>query len=209
MREQLAQSRDYVSGTLNAGISVNYARYILPDILAGLRKDYPHVTTHITTGHSRNIFMKLLNNELDIEIVRGSYDWDGEAVLLSQENICAISCSDDRDKPLSGITYIGRRSDSALELEIIQWMRENNLKQESGIYVDSMETCTEMVKRGLGWAIVPEICLKNFDGAVRKLSFSDGQAFIRPTYLLCSEGTGKLPQVRVFIETVRKFHGLA
>ena len=206
MRNCLDEAQRGMTSTLNAGISVNYARYILPDLLCVFGKEHPEVTVHINTDQSRNIFVRLVNREIDIAIVRGSYDWKGGKTLLSTENICAVLSKEDKDRALSDIPYIGRKTDAAFDFEITQWMRENNLKPETGIYVDSIETCTEMVKRGLGWAIVPEICLKDFDGEVRRLKFSDGSAFIRPTYLLYSEEAGKLPQVTAFIETVSDFH---
>ena len=206
MRAELEASRDYVSGTMSAGISVNYARYILPDILASFRKDYPHVITHISIDQSRNIFTRLLKGEFDLAVVRGIYDWKEKSILLSSENICAVLGRSDAGRELSSIPYIGRKTDAAFEREILQWMRENGLKSEAGIYVDSIETCTEMARRGLGWAIVPEICLKNFDGEIRELVFSDGRAFTRTTYLLYTDEAAKLPQVKAFTEAVQKFH---
>lgn len=206
MRGELLAMHDYVSGTINAGISVNYAKYFLPSLLAEFKKDYPHVMTYINTDQSRNIFMKLLKNEFDIAIVRGSYDWKGGKLLLSSENICAISSREDSMKTLSEIPYIARRTDPAFEREIMTWMRENNLHPEPDIYVDSIETCAEMVRKGLGWAIVPEICLSNFDGVIRHLSFADGKPFVRPTYMLYSEEALRLRQVEAFVGTVRKFH---
>ena len=206
MREELSSMHDYVSGTISAGISVNYAKYFLPSLLAVFRKDYPHVTAHITTDHSRNIFMKLLKNELNLAVVRGSYGWKGEKLLLSTEDICAISAREDSGRPLSVIPYIARRTDPAFEREIMAWMRENDLHPEPDIYVDSIETCAEMVMRGQGWAIVPEICLKNFDGDIRRLSFADGKPFIRPTYMLYSEEALRMRQVGAFVGTARKFH---
>ena len=208
MRDRLSEAQRGIASTLNAGISVNYARYVLPDLLSVFGKNYPDVTVHINTDQSRNIFIRLMNREIDVAIVRGSYDWKGEKLLLSTENICAVLNSQDKNRALSEIPYIGRKTDAAFDFEITQWMRENNLKPETGIYVDSIETCTEMVKRGLGWAIVPEICLKDFDGIINKLSFSDGRAFVRPTYLLYSKEAVNLPQVNAFIETVQKFHRL-
>lgn len=65
-------------------------------------------------------------------------------------------------------------------------------------------TCVEMVSRGLGWAIVPEICLKEFHGCIRPLTFNNGEPFVRSTYLLYTEEAMKLPQVNAFINTVRK-----
>ena len=47
-------------------------------------------------------------------------------------------------------------------------MNKNGLGgQDAGFCVDSITTCVEMVKRGLGWGIVPEIGLNDFDGCVR------------------------------------------
>lgn len=63
-----------------------------------------------------------------------------------------------------------------------------------------------MARQGLRRAIVPEICLKDFDGSVRKLYFSDGRAFVRETYMLYSNDAVKLKQVKAFTETVKRFH---
>ena len=74
---------------------------------------------------------------------------------------------------------------------------------EEGIYVDNINTCVEMVNQGLGWAIVPEICLKNFKGQIKPLVFKNGEAFTRSTYLLYSNSVSKLPQVREFIKIIQ------
>ena len=74
---------------------------------------------------------------------------------------------------------------------------------EEGIYVDNINTCVEMVNQGLGWAIVPEICLKNFKGQIKPLVFKNAEAFTRSTYLLYSNSVSKLPQVREFIKIIQ------
>ncbi len=205
MREELEQSKPYVSGTLNTGVSVNYARYTLPDVLVSFRRDYPAVTLHITTGQSRGIFMKLMNGEINTAIVRGDYSWKEGKILLGRESVCAVKSIQDRDKPLAGIPYINHKTDSAFELELAQWLRENSINDtQSGLNFDSIETCVEMVKRGLGWAVVPEICLQGFDGIRQELFFADGTAFTRPTWLLYSHLASELPQVKAFIQTVTK-----
>lgn len=203
MRESLELSKPYVSGTLNIGVSINYARYTLPDILAKFRKDYPKVTIHIITDQSRSLFLRIMNNEINIAIVRGEFTWKEEKVLLSRESVCAIRSLDDKDRELWEIPYINHKTDSAFEVELTQWMRENNLHEiNNDLHVDSIETCVEMVKRGLGWAIVPEICLNNFDGIKQDLYFSDGKKFLRSTWLLYSGLASKLPQVKAFIDTI-------
>ena len=204
MREDLKDSNTKISGTLRAGISINYSQYNLPQILSEYKKKFPNVTTHITTEYSRNIFFKITNGEVDIAIVRGEFPWNENKILLEEENICLIYNNQDIGKNLSELQYIGRKTDTTFEREIAQWLRENDLKiKKEGIYVDNINTCVEMVNRGLGWAIVPEICLKSFKGQIKPLVFKNGQAFTRSTYLLYSNSVAKLPQVREFIKIIQ------
>jgi len=204
MREDLKDSNTKISGTLRAGISINYSQYNLPQILSEYKKKFPNVTTHVTTEYSRNLFFKITNGEVDIAIVRGEFPWNENKILLKEENICLIYNNQDIDKDLSELQYIGRKTDTTFEREIAQWLRENDLKiKKDGIYVDNINTCVEMVKQGLGWAIVPEICLKNFKGQIKPLVFKNRQAFTRSTYLLYSNSVAKLPQVREFIKIIQ------
>jgi len=74
--------------------------------------------------------------------------------------------------------------------------------EEQGIHVDSITTCVEMVRRGIGWTIVPEICLEGFDGRIMPLSFANGEPFTRSTYLMYMDSVAELPQVSAFITTI-------
>lgn len=204
MRVDLKEGSTVVSGTLKAGISINYSQYNLPQILSEYKKKFPNVTTHITTEYSRNIFLKIANGEVDIAVVRGEFPWNENKILLEEENICLIYNNSDIGKDLSEFQYIGRKTDITFEREMAQWLRENDLKiKKEGIYVDNINTCVEMVNQGLGWAIVPEICLKNFKGQIKPLVFKNGEAFTRSTYLLYSNSVSKLPQVREFIKIIQ------
>ena len=207
MRRNLDQSKSYISGTLNAGISINYGLYTLPDVLAEYRQRYPHVNTHIITDQSRNLYQMMMNGKVDVAIVRGEYPWQESKILLSRENICAICSSSDAGKSLKELPYIGRSTDIVLEREIAQWMRENEIHpSRQGIFVNSIVTCMEMVERGLGWGIVPELCLKNFSGHVQPLIFKNGEPFVRSTYLIYSNAVASLPQAQAFIHFVKN-HG--
>ena len=43
----------------------------------------------------------------------------------------------------------------------------------------ALSTCVAMVKAGLGWSIVPEICLSYFDGIAEPLFFADDTPLTR------------------------------
>lgn len=84
-----------------------------------------------------------------------------------------------------------------------KWLREANLATHlSNITVDNITTCRELVQTGVGWAILPEIALKDFDGIKKKLYFKNGEPFIRKTYILCQAGAAKLSQIEKFIQMV-------
>lgn len=206
MRKAIDASRNYICGTLNAGVSINYALYRLPDLLASYREKYPHVDAHITTDQSRNLYLQLENGVIDVAILRGEYDeWNGEKILLDREKICAIYNQQDENTTLSEIPFIGRKTDTELERELMQWMHENNIPVEGhGIYVDNITTCVEMVRRGVGWGIVPEICLKDFKGCIRPLFFANGEPLVRSTYIMFSSQILDLPQVKAFIDLIKK-----
>ena len=175
MRRQLASIQGEACGTLRAGISVNFSYYRLPEVLTEYHKAYPKVRLDIATGHSRNIYQQMLDSSRDVAVLRGEYPWDGTQFLLSQENICLI-CSE-----------------------------ENGVTNDAGNFVvDNIMVCREMVERGLGWALMPEVALNNFKGYVKPCTFENGEPFVRRTYIFCQRDAAALPQVQLFMDMLKK-----
>ena len=158
LKEQLAVSRGAISGTLNAGITSNYALFYLGRLLKLYARQFPEVTANIRTDHSRNIYSRLNEGKIDVAIVRGEYRWNEYQLLLSQEHLCAVCSPVYEGHPLSSIPYIARITDVTLQGEIAQWLRENSIfPPAKGLWVDNILTCLSMVNEGLGWAILPEL----------------------------------------------------
>lgn len=206
MRQELSLQTGRVAGTLRADISINYAMYRLPDELADYNDRYPAVTTQITTTNSQHVYSMLLANQIDVGILRGEYsEWRGERILLAREHICAITSQKDRDTPLSALPQISRPADDDMERMLAQWMRENHLQASPNrIAVNSTATCMAMVEHGLGWGIVPELCLGKFQGVARPLYFANGEPLTRSTSIMYTKQALELPQVRVFIDLIRE-----
>ncbi|EFR44913.1 LysR family transcriptional regulator [Streptococcus pseudoporcinus] len=205
MREKIQLQKNHISGTLRAGVSINYAHYVFPEVLARYRQEFPHVNIQVKTNYSRNVYQDLVLGKIDVAIVRGEFHWKEHKILLNRERVNLIRSSNSRDTNLKQLPYIGRHSDATFEREVAQWMRENQLhpNKHNGIIVDNVTTCVEMVSRGLGWAIVPDIALPYFKGDIHKLSFKNGEPFIRSTYLLFNKETYQLPQIKAFIKTAQ------
>lgn len=205
LRQELDGLSGEVCGTLNAGISINYAQFCLPDILAAYHTQYPRVRLQITTGSSHVLYRSMLDGSLDIAVLRGEYSWDAKQFLLSQECICRVCSRILQDKPLSELLYISHHTDTVQSAMLMRWMHENNIvPQSSGFCVDNVTTCLEMVKRGLGWALLPEIALKGFDGVIEPCRFENGEPLTRRTHILCQKEAMQLPQVDAFVNMLRQ-----
>ena len=205
MRRQLASIQGEACGTLRAGISVNFSYYRLPEVLTEYHKAYPKVRLDIATGHSRNIYQQMLDSSLDVAVLRGEYPWDGTQFLLSQENICLICSEENKDRPISDYLYIDHSSDATISAQMARWRYENGVTNDAGNFVvDNIMVCREMVERGLGWALMPEVALENFKGYVKPCTFENGEPFVRRTYIFCQRDAAALPQVQLFMDMLKK-----
>ena len=145
---------------------------------------------------------KLQDGKFHLAIVRGEYDWDEGKILLEREPVCLIRSRENASVPLRELRYIGRDSDPEHMSMKARWLMEHKMEPRSQLNVDGLSTCVAMVKAGLGWSIVPEICLNYFDGISEPLFFADGTPLSRSTYLLYRKRESELPQVREFIRMV-------
>lgn len=205
LRNELGAAQGEICGTLRAGFSINYAFVNLPDLLAEYHRRYPQVHLEITTGQSRHLHTNLQQGQLDIAILRGELPWDGMQYLLAQEQIYVACTKENAETPLSELTYINHTTDLAHTALMTRWLRENNLTNDTNrINVTDLNTCQELVRRGIGWALLPEIVLKDFDGVTRPCSFANGEPFIRRMYVDCQTESERLPQVQTLIALIKE-----
>ncbi len=201
MKEELHSIGDEVQGTLKAGIPINYSFYSLPDVLDSYYRSYPKVRLQITTGQSRQLYQLMSDGKLDVAILRGDFSWEGAQYLLYQEHICVVRNRELMNRPLSECMYIDCNTDANQNILISRWFRENKISTlSSRIFLDNIPACMEIVKRGLGWSLVPEIALKDYQGSISPCYFENGEPLIRKTYLLCQPHSLKLPQVKAFCD---------
>ena len=194
--------KDTICGTLRIEVSIDYSKYRLPQVLAAYTAPYPDVTLRVSTNHSRDCLRTLQDNSVHLAIVRGEYDWDEGKILLEREPVCLIRSRENASVPLRELRYIGRDSDPEHMSMKARWLMEHKMEPDAQLNVDGLSTCVAMVNAGLGWSIVPSICLNYFDGVSEPLFFADGTPLTRSTYLLYRKRESELPQVREFIRMV-------
>lgn len=201
LREKLQRSKGTVSGTLRVTASIDYSTYRLPKVLNQYTTQYPDVKLQVYSEHSRDCVRLLQTGKPHLAIMRGESDWDEGKILLEREAVCLIRSHSTADVPLNELRYIGRDANPEHQSMKARWLMEHKLEPASSLNVDGLSACVAMVKAGLGWSIVPEICLSYFDGIAEPLFFADGTPLTRSTYLLYRKREAELPQVREFIRT--------
>ncbi len=85
-------------------------------------------------------------------------------LLLEQESVCLIRNKANADTPLEELRYIDRDANPEHQACESPLADGHKLEPSSILNVEGLSTCVAMVKAGLGWGIVPEICLSYFDG---------------------------------------------
>lgn len=201
LQNTLNLNKGIVGGTLNVGASLNYCRYRLPKALTDYVERYPKVNVSIATGHSRYLYNMLLEDKISVAIVRGNYSWQEGCRLLSSEPVCLIKSLKQTTDEIGPLNYIGRRTDISEERQIEAWLRENHIAiQAPKLLVDDINSCKELVQAGLGWSILPRICLDGFVGSIQPLFMKDGTPLTRNTYALYHESKYQLQQVKLFLD---------
>lgn len=196
---------DEVAGTLALGVSSNYARYRLPEVLEKYMTRYPRVDIRINSHRSPVLYKSLLENSISVAIIRGEYPWGEGDILLSEEPICLVVGKAHENTPLNQLPYIARETDAGHSSGVTRWRSENGLQSsKSDLMISDVPTVITLVERGIGWSILPAISLEQFNGVVRPLYFNDGKPFTRKTHILYRTEHFELPQVKAFVEIVQR-----
>ena len=209
MRNQLRKTKEHISsldkevkGTLRLGASGLFARYQLPVLLKNFLNLYPDVEINLKTGWSSNILQMSQKEEAHVGIVRGPYNWNENKVLFQKENIYIVSSKkiDVNDLPFH--PRVNYKTDQSLRDAIENWWQETfTVSPNVSMEVDRIETCKELVLNGLGYAILPGICIKEDDPLYKEPIVLKNNSFLqRDTWILYRDVTLELSQVKAFID---------
>lgn len=211
MIEEYRRTKDHIQdlggdikGTLRLGVSGTFAQYKLPKILKSFLAHHPHVQINVKTGYSSEVAQMIKHDDVQIGIIRGDYNWDGLSHLVYQENVSIISNHKLDLENLPNLPRINYKTDPLFKQFIENWWYRTFTDSPHYIMkVDKIETCKEMVKLGLGYAIIPDICLpENSPLLTYKLKLEENKPLVRNTWMNYRENSLELSIVREFVEFV-------
>ncbi|GGE31706.1 putative HTH-type transcriptional regulator YraN [Pullulanibacillus camelliae] len=196
------------NGIIRLGVSSNYALYQLPSLLAEFNRRFPKIRFTVQTGWSSSVFQLMQNNESHIAITREEMHWTEQKEVISQDHYCIISKETIDLEHLPSKPRIFLKTNSTIVKKIEDWWKEHYHKPASiTMEVDKLETCLEMVRRGLGFAIISDIGLTETDSLHKyQLHSLNGEPVINKTWLLYKTQTYAIPIIQHFIAYVRQYH---
>ncbi|SDZ11470.1 DNA-binding transcriptional regulator, LysR family [Evansella caseinilytica] len=203
LRNEIASDNDSLGGTLSLGVSSVVGQYFLPQVLGEFIKQYPQVNLRLTTGLSQDVQKSMA--EYHIGIYRGErigfqpceHLFSDPLFLLDQKHVGESRFP----RPL--ITF---RGDEALQILIHKWILDHPaIRFSQAMKVDQIETCKQLMKFGVGMAVLPESAIRdlNDDYKATPLIYQ-GEPLARETWLTYSDDAEKLPQVQAFIAKIRQ-----
>lgn len=195
-----------VQGTLRLGLSLNFARFKLSNILTSFCQLYPHVELSIKTALSSQTKSDLDNDDITVAIVRGEHTWSEVKHLIGVEPIYFVSNHQVPSKFLPKLPYIMYDADASLNSIVADWWSEQfSSPPRVAMQINDADTCRQLAALGLGYTIIPAM---NAAPAVCSglnilpLTYKDGTPLDRKTYILCRNTSLKLPAVAKFIEHI-------
>lgn len=217
-KDHIINMQQEVQGTLRIGASIYFGQYELPLIIKKFLELYPKVQVQVDTGFSSEIFDMLLQEEIQVGIIRGEFQWLDQKCLIQEENICLISTEEldlDELPSLPRINYrapklalkLGDQMSFSLSHAIDQWWHERYQEPPTiTMQVDSYETCKEMAKFGLGYTIIPRVFVRPHENLYTvDLTLKDGQPIKRRTWMLYREATLQFDVVERFVAFLQNY----
>ena len=201
IKEQVLNIGDSVSGTLRLGASSYFTMYTLPHLLRQFKKQHPQIEFKVMTTWSRDIYNLVHNREVHIGFVSSDYGWPDRQHLLFEEPIYVASADDIRLEELPFLPRVDYQTDGLIKAAIDSWWREHFTQPPIlNMEVDKLATCTEMVKHGLGYGIMPARILADTPHLKRiKLINAEGQPIVRKSWMIYHASSLEINALKEFI----------
>jgi DNA-binding transcriptional LysR family regulator len=164
----VGELRGLKRGTLSLGANETTCLYLLPDVLALFKQEYPHVQVDIHRAISRAITEKVLAGALDFGIVTLPIrDARLETITINRDEMTLIvgpahrlaSRGAVRMEELADEPFILHKIGTTTRERLVKHFDDGGVKIKVTMELASIETIKRFVSIGLGISIVPRLCI--------------------------------------------------
>lgn len=162
-------AREPFSGPLRLGVIPTIAPFLLPAVLAGLRKRYPALKPYLREDLTANLLERLRGGGLDFALIALPYETGELDVRPLYKDAFWFVCRE--DDPLAAANSVSVRQlkpETVLLLEEGHCLRDHAIRacgrrEGSGSMLEatSLTTLLQMVEGGMGVTLLPEMSLRS------------------------------------------------
>lgn len=165
-KETFYQKQYQAEGHIRIGTSFTIGEYILPQVIARLRNDYPLIDFSIMMGNSDSIIEAVRTFEVDIGFVEGETPSKEVVLTPFQKDQLRVVCSVAKAKPvtiadLHNQTWVIRESGSGTRSSFDHLVKSNHIQLGSTIVFSSTHGIKESIKNNLGYAFLSEAAIEH------------------------------------------------
>ncbi len=215
-KDALEALRNAEFGNLRIGSALTISTYVLPRILKSFRSHYPGVDVSVRTGRSDQMLELLLNDEVQVGLVRSLVHPEIEAIHLYDDEVILVT---DHNHPFAqsrtaGIEEVSRQpliffdKGSSYYNLIHGIFRESSLVPTHAMQLDSLEATKKMVEEGLGIAILPRVSVERELklGILVEVEIMGAPRFKRQIALIYRRNRKHARTVTAFVETLHNMY---
>lgn len=182
--EQRQAARTLQTGHLRIGASTTPASYLLPQVVAAFRREYPGVSLQMSAGNTQEILGRLA--ELDIAVVEGEIDPTSlsthQTVSWQEDEVVAV-CRTDHPlatreavdiEELATHTLVMREQGSGVRHMVVTALETAGLTVGRYLELAGVEGIKQGVRAGLGIGFVSRLSLHHEDGSLHGLRIGNG-----------------------------------
>jgi len=164
-RQALSDLRSASAGRLALGAAPAVSTYVLPPILKRFTGLHPRVDVAVRTGHSEEILAMVLNDEVQVGLVRTLRHPDIDSIPLYEDELVLVCNTQHRFARRGSVELaeVGRerlvmfdRTSSYYELTQSLFLR-GGVVAHTVMELDNIEAAKKMVEEGLGVALLPRV----------------------------------------------------
>lgn len=215
-KNALEALRNVESGTLRIGSALTISTYVLPRILKSFRSHYPGVEVSIRTGRSDDVLDLLLNDEVQVGLVRALHHPEIELIHLYDDAVVLVTAHNHpfahtRTASLEQVSrepVIFYDKGSSYYGLVSGIFREAGLVPVHAMQLDSLEATKKMVEEGLGIAILPRVSVERELklGILVEVEITGAPRFKRQIALIFRRNRKHSRTVAAFVETLHNMY---
>jgi DNA-binding transcriptional LysR family regulator len=215
-KDSVQEVRRAQLGSLRLGCAFTISTYVLPKVLQSFRQQYPRTEVTVHTGRSEHVLGMLLNDEVQIGLVRSLSHPDVHTIPLYEDEVILVVNPNHRFTDVRHVTMEEVAAEPIIFYDrassyysvISGLFRQAQVVPNVSMELDSLEATKRMIEEGIGIALLPRDCVVRElqAGVLSEVPIADMQPLQRSVSLIMRKGRRPWRTVQAFLDVLGEIY---